>query len=57
MDAGFSLAPLLFGPLLDAGHYALAFYGVAGLQLLAVVTALGVGAGYRRGGLLTATRN
>ena len=54
MDAGFSLVPLLFGPLLDAGHYSLAFYGIALLQLLAVATALRVGAGSRRRALSTA---
>lgn len=55
MDGGFSLAPLLFGPLLDAGHYSLAFYGIAMLQLLAVVTALRVGTRSRRRALAAAT--
>ncbi len=57
MDAGFSLAPLLFAPLLDAGHYSMAFYGIALLQFLAVVTALRVGVGYRRGGLAGAAQH
>jgi len=55
MDGGISLAPLIFGPILDAGHYPLAFYGIALLQTLSVMTALRVGVGSRRTALATAT--
>lgn len=48
MDGGFSVAPLLFGPVMDAGYYSLAFYGIALLQLLAVASALMVGVVSRR---------
>ncbi len=43
IDSGLALAPLVFGPFMDAGHYAWVLWGVAALQLLAIVTALGVG--------------
>lgn len=55
MDAGFSLVPLLFGPLLDAGHYSFALYCIAALQLLAVATAFKVGADSRPASLAAAT--
>ena len=55
MDGGLSLTPLIFGPLLDAGHYALAFYGIALLQALAVMTALRVGVNTRLRSLAAAT--
>lgn len=44
LDSGLALAPLLFGPLMDRGHPSLVLVGVALLQLLAIGTALGVGA-------------
>ncbi len=44
MDAGFSVVPLIVGPLLDGGHYSLVFYSIALLQFLAVATVLKVGA-------------
>ena len=47
MDAGFSLVPLIVGPLLDTGHYSLVLYAIALLQFLAVAAALMVGAGSR----------
>lgn len=43
MDVGQTLAPLVAGPLLDAGHYSLALVLAAALQVCAVGTALGVG--------------
>lgn len=43
LDIGLAMSPLLFGPLLDAGHYLLALGGVAVLQVLALSSALSVG--------------
>jgi len=43
LDTGLALSPLLFGPMLDAGHFATVLVGVALLQGIAVLTALGVG--------------
>jgi MFS family permease len=43
MDCGQSLAPLVFGPLLDAGHFTMALIGVAVLQTLGIFTAVNVG--------------
>lgn len=43
IDAGLALAPLVFGPLMDAGHPTHVLWGVAFLQVLAVVAALCVG--------------
>ncbi|MEG0821940.1 MAG: MFS transporter [Burkholderiaceae bacterium] len=43
LDAGQALAPLLIGPWLDAGHFALPLAAVAGLQVAALFTALRVG--------------
>lgn len=43
IDAGLALAPLAFGPLMDAGRYTQVLWGVALLQILAIGTALGVG--------------
>ncbi|HUL97553.1 MAG TPA: MFS transporter [Usitatibacter sp.] len=43
IDAGLALAPLAFGPVMDAGHYSQVLWGVAMLQVLAIVTALAVG--------------
>jgi len=39
-DVGFVLAPLIFGPIMDAGQIASAMTGVALLQALAIFTAL-----------------
>jgi MFS family permease len=43
IDTGLAIAPLAFGPFMDAGRYTFVLWGVAGLQTLAIVTALGVG--------------
>ena len=43
IDAGLALAPLVFGPLMDAGRYTHVLWGVALLQSLAIVAALAVG--------------
>jgi predicted MFS family arabinose efflux permease len=43
-DVGLALAPLVIGPVLDAGHFSLALYAVAALQVGAVIGALRVGA-------------
>jgi MFS transporter, FSR family, fosmidomycin resistance protein len=43
IDAGLALAPLVFGPLMDAGHPTHVLWGVAILQALAIVAALAVG--------------
>ncbi len=43
MDVGQSLSPVLFGPLLDAGHYSMALAGVAVLQVCGIFCALTVG--------------
>ena len=43
LDVGFAIAPLVFGPLMDHGHYTAVLGGVAVLQALAIVTALSVG--------------
>lgn len=42
LDLGMALAPLLFGPLLDSGHFSAVLIGVAVFQTLAVLTALRV---------------
>jgi MFS family permease len=44
LDLGFAVSPLVFGPLMDHGHYATVLGGVALLQGLSILTALGVGA-------------
>ena len=54
LDIGFALAPLAFGPLLDAGRYSPALYGIAVLQVIAVLTALRVGASSRAASLQNA---
>ena len=46
-DAGFAAAPLLFGPLLDAGHFSAALLAVAVLQVAALATAWRVGGAAR----------
>jgi len=43
IDGGLALAPLAFGPLMDAGRYAQVLWGVATLQTLAIGAALAVG--------------
>jgi len=43
IDAGLALAPLVFGPLMDAGQPTSVLWGVAILQSLAIVAALSVG--------------
>ena len=43
VDTGLALAPLAFGPLMDAGRYTDVLWGVAILQSLAIFTALAVG--------------
>ena len=43
LDVGLALAPLLFGWLLDAGHFRSVLVGVAVLQGLAVLAALAAG--------------
>ncbi len=43
LDVGFAIAPLVFGPLMDHGHYSAALGGVALLQALAIISALSVG--------------
>ena len=44
LDVGFAIAPLVFGPLMDHGHFSAVLGGVALLQALAIVSALSVGA-------------
>ena len=48
IDAGLALAPLVFGPLMDAGRFTQVLWGVAALQGLAIATALAVGGRARR---------
>ncbi|HYM47150.1 MAG TPA: MFS transporter [Burkholderiaceae bacterium] len=43
LDTGLALAPLIFGPLMDAGHFAWVLGGVALVQGFAVLAALSVG--------------
>ncbi len=43
IDAGLALAPLVFGPMMDAGHPTHVLWGIATLQVLAIVAALSVG--------------
>ena len=45
LDVGLATAPLIFGPLMDGGHFNALWVGVALLQGLAVVSALRVGRG------------
>ena len=47
LDAGQALAPVLFGPLLDAGRFRQALVGVALLQAAGLLTALHVGSRVR----------
>lgn len=48
LDTGFALSPLLFGVLMDHGHYAATLAGAALTLMLAVYAALGVGTRTRR---------
>lgn len=48
LDIGLALAPLVFGPMLDAGRYNAPLVGVASLQVAALLLALAVGSGTRR---------
>ncbi len=48
IDAGLALAPLGFGPFMDAGRYTLVLWGVAILQIMAIGTALAVGSCSRK---------
>lgn len=43
LDLGFAISPLVFGPLMDHSQYATVLVGVAILQALSIVTAMGVG--------------
>jgi MFS transporter, FSR family, fosmidomycin resistance protein len=43
IDTGLALAPLAFGPLMDAARYSQVLWGVAALQVLAIGAALAVG--------------
>ena len=43
LDTGLATAPLIFGPILDGGHYSAMWIGVAVFQGLAVISALRVG--------------
>jgi MFS transporter, FSR family, fosmidomycin resistance protein len=54
LDVGLASAPLVFGPMLDAGRYTAPLVGVASLQVAALLLALAVGSGTRR---LRATRS
>jgi MFS transporter, FSR family, fosmidomycin resistance protein len=48
LDIGLASAPLVFGPMLDAGRYNAPLIGVACLQVAALLLALTVGMGTRR---------
>lgn len=54
LDSGLALGPLLFGALMDGGHPAGVFVGIAVFQALVIVTALGVGGQVRAPRLQTA---
>ncbi len=43
LDVGLAAAPLAFGPLMDAGRFQQVLVGVAVLQALAILTAVGMG--------------
>ncbi len=42
-DVGFAVAPLMFGALMDRGHFSTTFFVAAAILLLSVFTAIGVG--------------
>jgi predicted MFS family arabinose efflux permease len=48
IDTGLAIAPIVFGVLMDSGHYAGVLWGVALLQSLAIVAALAVGTRSRK---------
>ena len=48
LDLGLALSPIAFGPMLDAGRYAAPLFGVAALQVAALLLAIVVGNGTRR---------
>ncbi|GAB3546426.1 MFS transporter [Noviherbaspirillum agri] len=48
LDTGLSMAPLLFGAVMDAGHPGWVFVGVGVFQCMAILTALGVGSNTTR---------
>ena len=48
IDTGLAMAPIAFGLFMDAGRYTSVLWGVAALQCLAIVTALGVGSRSRK---------
>jgi len=43
LDLGFAVSPLVFGPMMDHGQYAAVLGGVALLQGVSILTAMGVG--------------
>jgi MFS family permease len=43
LDVGFAISPIVFGALMDRGWYVATLLGAAGVLLLSVVAALGVG--------------
>jgi len=43
LDVGFAISPLVFGVFLDQGWYGATFVGAAGVLMLSVLVALGVG--------------
>jgi predicted Na+-dependent transporter len=43
LDVGFAISPLVFGVFMDQGWYGATFVGAAGVLLLSVLVALGVG--------------
>ena len=55
LDVGFAIAPLVFGPMMDHGHYSAALVGVALLLGAAILTALSVGVLARVGRRVAAT--
>ncbi len=44
IDTGLAIAPLVFGPMMDAGRFLHVLWGVAAIQTLAILAALAVGA-------------
>jgi hypothetical protein len=49
LDTGQALSPLVFGPVLDAGHFRQPLIAIAVLQATALFTALRVSSGVRSG--------